>query len=127
MGCTIGVLGFNSRQGLGIFLFITASKPVLGPTQLPIQWVSRALYLGVKRPGREANYLTSVLSRGAITSLPQYVFMAWCLVKHRDNFTFYLYLLQLIHISWLFNPHNPQYLISTNRSENKECDQKAWD
>jgi hypothetical protein len=20
--------------------------------------------------------------------LPQYVFMAWCLVKHRDNFTF---------------------------------------
>jgi hypothetical protein len=27
---------------------------------------------------------------GAIPSLPQYVFMAWCLVKHRDNFTFYL-------------------------------------
>jgi hypothetical protein len=24
--------------------------------------------------------------------LPQYAFMAWCLVKHRDNFTFYLYL-----------------------------------
>jgi hypothetical protein len=28
---------------------------------------------------------------GAIPPLPQYVFMAWCLVKHRDNFTFYLY------------------------------------
>jgi hypothetical protein len=26
--------------------------------------------------------------RGAIHSLPHYVFMAWCLVKHRDNFTF---------------------------------------
>jgi hypothetical protein len=26
--------------------------------------------------------------RGAILPLPQYVFMAWCLVKHRDNFTF---------------------------------------
>jgi hypothetical protein len=25
---------------------------------------------------------------GAMSSLPQYVFMAWCLVKHRDNFTF---------------------------------------
>jgi hypothetical protein len=25
---------------------------------------------------------------GAIPPLPQYVFMAWCLVKHRDNFTF---------------------------------------
>jgi hypothetical protein len=27
--------------------------------------------------------------RGAIPPLPQYVFMEWCLVKHRDNFTFY--------------------------------------
>jgi hypothetical protein len=27
---------------------------------------------------------------GAIPQLPQYIFMAWCLVKHRDNFTFYL-------------------------------------
>jgi hypothetical protein len=26
--------------------------------------------------------------RGALPPLPQYVFMAWCLVKHRDNFTF---------------------------------------
>jgi hypothetical protein len=26
--------------------------------------------------------------RGAITLLPQYAFMAWCLLKHRDNFTF---------------------------------------
>jgi hypothetical protein len=24
--------------------------------------------------------------RGAILPLPQYVFTAWCLVKHRDNF-----------------------------------------
>jgi hypothetical protein len=26
--------------------------------------------------------------RGSIPPLPQYVFMEWCLVKHRDNFTF---------------------------------------
>jgi hypothetical protein len=26
--------------------------------------------------------------RGAVPPLPQYAFMAWCLVKHRDNFTF---------------------------------------
>jgi hypothetical protein len=25
---------------------------------------------------------------GAVLPLPQYAFMAWCLVKHRDNFTF---------------------------------------
>jgi hypothetical protein len=24
--------------------------------------------------------------RGAILALPQYAFMAWCLVKHRDKF-----------------------------------------
>jgi len=27
--------------------------------------------------------------RGVISPLPQYVFMAWCLVKHRGNFTIY--------------------------------------
>jgi hypothetical protein len=27
---------------------------------------------------------------GAVPPLPQYVFMAWCLVKHRGNFTLYL-------------------------------------
>jgi hypothetical protein len=27
---------------------------------------------------------------GAIPPLSQYVFMAWCLVKHRDDFTFTL-------------------------------------
>jgi hypothetical protein len=28
--------------------------------------------------------------RGAIPPLPLYVSMEWCLVKHRDNFTFTL-------------------------------------
>jgi len=51
---TIGVLGFHSRQGLGTFLFTTASRTALGPTQPPIQWVPRALSLVVKWPGREA-------------------------------------------------------------------------
>jgi hypothetical protein len=47
--------GFDSWQGARIFLLTTASKPALGPTQLPIQWVPGALSLGVKRPGREAD------------------------------------------------------------------------
>jgi hypothetical protein len=47
---------FESRHGLGIFLFTTASRPALGPTQPHIQWVPGALSLGVKRPGREANH-----------------------------------------------------------------------
>jgi hypothetical protein len=52
----IRVLGFDSQQGLGIFLFTAVSRMALGPTQPPIQWVPGALYLGVKRPGREAGH-----------------------------------------------------------------------
>jgi hypothetical protein len=47
---------------------------------------------GVKRPGREANHSpppsAEVNNAWRYTSTPQYTFMAWCLVKHRDNFTF---------------------------------------
>jgi len=46
---------FESRRGLKIFLFDTASRPALEPTQPPTQWVPGALSLGVKRPGREAD------------------------------------------------------------------------
>jgi hypothetical protein len=28
--------------------------------------------------------------RGAIPLFPQYVFVVWCLVKHRENFTLYV-------------------------------------
>jgi hypothetical protein len=33
--------------------------------------------------------------RGTIPPLPQYVFMAWCLVKLRDNFTFFPLLVKM--------------------------------
>jgi hypothetical protein len=51
----IRVLGFDSRRGLGLFLF-TASRTALGPTQPRIQWVPEALSLGVKRPECEADH-----------------------------------------------------------------------
>jgi len=47
---------FESRQGLGIFLFTTASRPALGYTQPHIQWVPGALSLVVKWPGCEADH-----------------------------------------------------------------------
>jgi hypothetical protein len=52
----IGILGFDSRRGLGIFLLTTASRTALGPAQPPIQWVPGTLSLGVKGPGREAGH-----------------------------------------------------------------------
>jgi hypothetical protein len=70
-----------------ICLMYSLSKP-------PIQWVPGALSLGVKRPGREPDHSSpssaEVKNAWSYTSTPQYVFMAWCLVKHRGNFTFTL-------------------------------------
>jgi hypothetical protein len=45
--------GRSSSPGRGkIFLSSTSPRPVLGPTQPPIQWVPGALSPRVKRPGR---------------------------------------------------------------------------
>jgi hypothetical protein len=45
--------GFGFRQ-CTMFLFSTASRRTLVPTQVPVQWVPGAIPLGVKRQGREA-------------------------------------------------------------------------
>jgi hypothetical protein len=93
----IGVLGFDSRRGLEIFLFITASRIasyLMGTS---------GFFPGVKGPGREANssppssvevnecmelYLHSPIRlHGVVLSLKY---------KHRDNFTFTLPLSHLI-------------------------------
>jgi hypothetical protein len=73
-GCMIGVRGFDSRRRLGIFLFTTASRTALGPTQPPIKWVPEDLSLEVKRPGREADYsfpsITEIKNAWSYTSTP---------------------------------------------------------
>jgi hypothetical protein len=48
-GWTIGVLGFDSRREVGIFLFTTASRTALGPTQPPLG--TRGSFPGGKAAG----------------------------------------------------------------------------
>jgi hypothetical protein len=57
-GCVVYqiYLCHSTLKWLGIFIFTTASRTALGPTQPPIRWVPEALSLGVKRPGREADH-----------------------------------------------------------------------
>jgi len=59
-GWTIGVLGFDSRRGLGILLFTTASRAALGPTQPPIQQLPGVFFLGGKAAGAWSWPLTSI-------------------------------------------------------------------
>jgi hypothetical protein len=103
MGWTIWVLGFDSRWGLRIFLFITMSRMVLGPTQPPIQWMPGSLSLGVKWLRHEADHSppssAEVKNASSYISTPQYIFMASCLVKHRDNITFTFYPSDDLHTS----------------------------
>jgi hypothetical protein len=50
------IKGFESRHGLGIFLYVSVSRQLLRTTQPPIQWVRGALSLGINRPGCEPEH-----------------------------------------------------------------------
>jgi hypothetical protein len=43
----------------GDFIYFSAFRPPLGPTQLPIQWVPGSISPGVKRPWLEADHSPS--------------------------------------------------------------------
>jgi hypothetical protein len=85
VGITTGY-GLDDR-GVGVrvpvvknFYFSTLSRPALGSTQPPIQWVPGALSAGVKRPGRKADHSSpasaEVKNMWMYTSTPPYAFMA---------------------------------------------------
>jgi hypothetical protein len=83
----------NINKYLSKICINTASRTALGPIQPPIQWVPGALFMGVKRPGREANHqlLSSAEFKEAwrYTSNRPIRLMEWYLVKHKDfTFTF---------------------------------------
>jgi hypothetical protein len=76
---------------MGFFLFVAASRPALWPTQPHTQWVTGALFAGVKRSKREADHSlpssAEVKNVWSYVSTHPYVFVAWYLIKRRDVFT----------------------------------------
>jgi hypothetical protein len=71
------------------FLFSTASRPALRPTQLPIKWAPGPFSLGVKRPGREADHLPPfkvyIKNGGAIPPPPLLLYYICRLNSSQDN------------------------------------------
>jgi hypothetical protein len=84
----------------GNFFSTTASRTNLGPTSLLSKWVTGALSLRVKRPGREVDH-SSPSSAEVKDCVELYLHshnaLPWlgAQLKHRDNFTF-----TLIYIIW---------------------------
>jgi hypothetical protein len=75
--------GFSSRQGAVIFPLLRDPHTILSSGYL-------GSFSGVKRPGNEADHWPS--SRAEVEdawghTFSPYVFVAWCLVKYRDNLT----------------------------------------
>jgi hypothetical protein len=50
------MIGVRFSAGAGNFSLRHLSRPALGPTQPPIQWVPGTFPLSVKRPGREPDH-----------------------------------------------------------------------
>jgi hypothetical protein len=80
---------FDPRQRQRTFPQVSASRPALGPTELPLQWLPGVLPRGQSTAGAWRWPLTSkVKNAWSCTSTPPYVSMARCLVKHQK---LYLY------------------------------------
>jgi hypothetical protein len=75
-----GSIRGRGSEGI-ISLFSAASRPALGPIQPPVQWVRRALSLGVKRSGRKLTTHLRLVPRlrmsAAIPPLILFVFIVW--------------------------------------------------
>jgi len=108
-----GVSDWGSIPGkVRELFFATAFKSALRSNQPPIQRVPGALSLGLNWPGNEANHSppssVEVKNVWSYISDPSYVFIAWYVIKHRDNFTsLYLYIYCFIHFfveSYIFLP-----------------------
>jgi hypothetical protein len=73
-------------------LLLCAQAPASRPYSEQGQFISHPLTL---LPGREAGRShpsgAEITSARGCTSTSPYVFLEWCIIKHRDNFTFTLH------------------------------------
>jgi hypothetical protein len=129
------VLGFDSRRVLVIFLFTTASRTALGPTQTPIQWIPGALSLGFKRLGREADH--SPPSSAEVKECVELYLHSpstpsWrgAQLKRRDNFTFtFVFISYVIRRSrWELGaePRLPWLLLLLFYHHRTETEREPW-
>jgi hypothetical protein len=78
----------------------SSSRPALGPTQPPTEWVPGALSLGIKRPGREDDHSSpssaEVKEWVELYLHSHFAFMAWCLVKAQGQLYFTFTITQIM-------------------------------
>jgi len=55
----LGVTGFESCRRHEIYLFSKTTRPPLGPTWAPIQWLPGVSLLGIKQLGHETKHANS--------------------------------------------------------------------
>jgi hypothetical protein len=82
----------SSPSRVNNFLFSTLSRPALGLTQAPSQWVPGTLPPGVERPGREADHSPPTNAevkngRATIAFTHTSTWYSVQLIKLTDNFT----------------------------------------
>jgi len=113
MGCELKkVRVAQAVQWLGYWMYDRDSIPETGSEEIfssPLRpdrlWSPPSLlsngYWGVKRPecvGDHSPPSSVEIKNACCTSIPTYDLMAWCLVKHRDNFT--LLYFTLLYVTW---------------------------
>lgn len=71
-------LGFDCKQGQQIFLFSQPSRPALGHTQLPVEWIQGVISPGVERSSLQSDHspqsAVEVRNDWSYTSTPPFMF-----------------------------------------------------
>jgi hypothetical protein len=100
MGWLAEETGFHLLRGPESILFSKTPRPVLGPTQLPIQWVPWTLSAVVKQLGREADHSPSPAPRLRMSAaVPIHPYGLW---RIRNVFTFTHQFTKLIFYTTMF-------------------------